>query len=53
VRIYYYLDGVIYRMKKKKEKYDIKLKVKSTLNNLLKIAINTKPIPIKKKNGKK
>lgn len=39
-------------MKKKKEKYDIKLKVKSTLNNLLKIAINTKPIPIKKSKSK-
>ena len=39
-------------MKKKKEKYDIKLKVKSTLNNLLKIAINTKPIPIKKSKNK-
>ena len=38
--------------KKKAEKYNIKLKVNSTLSNLLKIAINTKPIPIKKSKSK-
>lgn len=41
-------------MKKIKKKfYETKLKVNTTLDNILKIAINTLPIAIKKKKKKK